>query len=93
MTGEKPLYTYKVAGISAAIWENSVNVKGKTVAIQKATVHRRYKNKAGEWQSTQSFGRSDLPVVIHCLQKIYEKMLTEKTANSNNDGTEEEIVM
>ena len=92
MTGQKPLYAYKTSGISAAIWENNVTIKGKTVSIQKATVQRRYKNKSGEWQSTQSFGRSDLPVVIHCLQKIYEKMLGESDGDSDSN-VEEEIVM
>ena len=90
-TGQKPLYTYQVAGISAAIWENNIDIKGKTVQIQKATVQRRYKNKTGEWQSTTSFSRTDLPVVLHCLGKIYEKMLTEGVIN--NDNIEEEVVM
>ena len=86
MSGQKPLYTYKVAAISAAIWENNIDMKGKTVPIQKVTVQRRYKNKAGEWQNYSSFSRTDLPVVLHCLGKIYEKMLTESAANDTEEA-------
>ena len=91
MTGQKPLYTCQVAGISAAIWENNVSVNGRTVPIQKATVQRRYKNKAGEWQNTNSFGRNELPLAIFCMQKVFEKMLGE--GNANSDNIEEEVIM
>lgn len=85
--GTKPLYSYKIAGVSASIWENNIDVKGKTVSIQKATVQRSYKNKSGEWQNSNSFSRSELPIVLHCLGKIYEKMLTESTANDVEEAS------
>ena len=55
MVGQKPLSKFKAGQVSAALWENQVQVKGKTVTMLKATVQRRYKDKGGDWKSSQSF--------------------------------------
>lgn len=92
MTGQKPVAKFKAGMVSAAIWENQIEVKGKTVTMLKATVQRRYKDKDGDWKSSQSFSRNEIPLAIYCLQQAFEKMLGENDGDTDNN-VEEEAVM
>ena len=42
--------------MSCAIWENEINVNGTAKMALKASVSRRYEDRDGNWQSSQSFG-------------------------------------
>ncbi|MFH1613794.1 MAG: hypothetical protein ABIG61_01740 [Planctomycetota bacterium] len=92
MAGQKPIAKFKAGMVSAAIWENQIEVKGKTVTMLKATVQRRYKDKDGDWKSSQSFSRNEIPLAIYCLQQAFETMLGESDGDTDNN-VEEEIVM
>ena len=90
MNGQQtPIAKFKAGQVAAAIWANDVEVKGRTVTILKATVQRRYKDKDGNWQSSSSFSRNEIPLAIYCLQKAFEKII-EKQGEAGN-GTVEEI--
>ena len=92
MTGKQtPTAKFKAGSVQAAVWENDVPMNGKTVTMLKATVQRRFKNKEGNWQSSGSFGRNEIPLAIYCLQKCFEAMLGE--SEGDNGNVEEEIVM
>ena len=93
MTGQKPVSKFKAGQVSAAIWENQVRVKGKAVTMLKATVQRRYKDKDGNWKSSQSFSRNEIPLAIYCLQKCFEAMLGESDSDNGNNDAEEEVIM
>jgi len=93
MTGQKPVAKFKAGMVSAAIWENQIEVKEKTVTMLKATVQRRYKDKDGDWKSSQSYSRNEIPLVVFCLQKAFEKMLGEDNSDANDNSVEEEVVM
>ena len=92
MAGQKPIAKFKAGMVSAAIWENPIEVKGKTVTMLKATVQRRYKDKDGDWKSSQSFSRNEIPLAIYCLQQAFETMIGESDSDTDNNA-EEEIVM
>lgn len=93
MTGQQtPVAKFKAGQVTSALWENQVQVKGAAVTILKATVQRRYKGRNGEWQSSGSFSRNEIPLAIHCLQKAFEqiiKMESENSGNGNNNIEEE----
>ena len=96
MTGQAPVAKFRAGQVAAAIWANDVEVKGRTVTILKATVQRRYKDKDGNWQSSDSFNRNEIPLAIHCLQKSFEKIVeTQNNAsnNGNGNGTVEEPIL
>ena len=94
MAGQNtPIAKFKAGLVSSALWSNDVQVKGKTVTILKATVQRRYKNKEGDWQSSGSFSRNEIPLAIYCLQQAFETMLGEGDSETNGDKVEEEVVM
>ena len=90
MVGQQlPVARFKAGEVSSALWENQVQVKGASVTMLKASVQRRYKDRNGEWQSSKSFGRNEIPLAIHCLQKAFEKIIelqSEDAGNNNKVG-------
>ena len=54
----KPIATFKLGRIRAAVWENATD-KG---AVCNVTIERRYVD-GDEWKSSTTFGRLDLPLV------------------------------
>jgi len=85
-----PLKKYTAGTISCALWENEIPVKnGDRVTVLKATVERRYKDRDGNWKSSNSFGRNEIPLVQYVLGKAFEAMVEEK--QSNNDVEVEEV--
>ena len=90
MNGQQtPIAKFQAGQVSAALWENQVEIKGKTVTLLKATVQRRYKDREGKWQSSGSFGRNEIPMAIYCLQKAFEKIIEKQKDSSNGDNVEE----
>ena len=90
MNGQQtPIAKFQAGQVSAALWENQVEIKGRTVTLLKATVQRRYKGKDGNWQSSSSFGRNEIPLAIYCLQKAFEKIIEKQKDGSNGDNVDE----
>ena len=85
----QPVKKFRAGQVSCALWENEATVKGEKVVMLKATLDRRFKDAAGNWKSSGSFSRNEIPLVIYCLQKAFETMI-EGTAD-NNDGFEEVV--
>ncbi len=92
MTEQKgPAVKIRAGQVSAALWENEITTgNGNKATVLKATVQRRYKDKSGNWKSTASFSRNEIPLAIYCLQKCFEKII--ETHNEKPDN-EEEVVM
>jgi len=85
----KPVAKFRAGQVSAAIWENEVSVNGRKVTMLKATVERRYKDKDGQWKSSNSFSRNEIPLAVYCLQKSFEKIIG---TQQEDDSVEEETV-
>ena len=84
----QPIEKFVAGQVSAALWENEISTNGGAAKVLKATVQRRYKDKNGKWKSSASFGRNEIPLAIHCLQKAFEKII-----NHNGEKPVEEIVI
>jgi hypothetical protein len=94
MTGQQlPVAKFKAGQVSAAIWENEVQMPRGAVKILKATVQRRYKDRNGEWQSSTSFSRNEIPLAIHCLQKAFERIIEIQNEEPGSDNNGEEIAI
>ena len=90
-----PVAKFKAGTVTTAVWENQMNINGKTVTVLKATVQRRYKDKSSdEWKSSGSFGRNEIPLAIFCLQKALETIVEKQNAASQDGGsvTEESVI-
>ncbi len=96
MVGQNmPVAKFKAGQVSSAVWRNEIQVKGKAITLLKATVQRRYKDKEGNWQSSGSFSRNEIPLAIYCLQQAFEKIIEtqhEDSSNSNSNDIEEAVI-
>jgi len=75
-----PLAKFKAGAISCALWESEANVNGQMKTMLKATVERRYKDANGQWKSSNSFGRNEIPLVQWCLDQAFTAMVQEKVS-------------
>jgi hypothetical protein len=73
-----PVNKIRAGSVSAALWENEATVNGRTVTMLKATVERRYKDKDGNWKSSGSFSRNEIPFAIYALGKAFQAMIEER---------------
>ena len=70
-----PIKKFSAGTISCALWENEMTVGGRTIRVLKASVERRYKDKDGQWKSSNSFGRNEIPLVQYVLGKAFEAIV------------------
>jgi len=84
-----PLMKFRAGAISCALWESEANINGQMKTLLKATVERRYKDSSGQWKSSNSFGRNEVPLVRWCLDQAFSAMIQEK---STSETAEEEGV-
>ena len=87
----QPVKKFRAGQVSCAMWENEVTVDGRKINMMKATVERRYRNKDGEWKSSGSFSRNDIPLVKWCLDKAFTAMIEEHSVQE--ESIEEEQVL
>ena len=77
-----PVSKVVVGNVSVAVFENVV-VKGKDQFTAKSvTIQKSYKDKDGEWQSSNSFKPSELFYVIMALQKTLDKIYRKDEVDS-----------
>jgi hypothetical protein len=95
MVGEKgPVAKFKAGQVSAALWENQISTKnGGKATVLKATVQRRYTDKDGNWKSSGSFSRNEIPLAIYCLQKAFEKIIEMQIDGVGEEGAVEVVPM
>lgn len=89
----KPVKKYQAGSVSLAVWKNVyVDEKdGREGVLYSVTLERRYKDRSGVWQSTNSFRANDLPKASLLLQKGYEFVtLDADTADGNGSGGDKE---
>ena len=86
MTGQKPVAKFQAGQVSDAIWENEISVNGRQVTVLKPTIQRRYKDKDGDWKSSGSFSRNEIPLAIYCLEKSFEHMIEGQKDEDDNDS-------
>jgi hypothetical protein len=87
MAGQRPVAKFRAGQVSAAIWENEITVNGRKATMLKATVERRFKDKDGQWKSSNSFSRNEIPLAIYCLQKSLEHIIS---SQQDEEGSVEE---
>lgn len=71
-----PLKSFRSGAIQVAIWENEGQGRdGQPNTYQTVSFERRYKDKNGQWQSTNHLRVNDLPKASLILQKAYEYLV------------------
>jgi hypothetical protein len=91
-----PEKKFSTGAISATIWKNNGTSKktGESVEFRTIQIDRRYKDKEGNWQSTNSLRLNDLPKASLVLQKAYEYLVLKGQDSKDSIASiEEEIVL
>lgn len=71
--GIAPEKKFSTGAISATIWKNQGQGQDGTIRdFRTVSLQRRYKDKAGDWQTASSMRINDLPKASLVLQKAYE---------------------
>lgn len=63
----------RIGRIKAAVWKETTENGHDRSSV---TLAKLYKSKAGEWKTTNSFDRDDLPVLIKVIDQVYTNLLT-----------------
>ncbi len=76
MTGNIPEKKFRAGAISVTVWKNKgQSSSGEDVEYSTISIDRNYKDKNGEWKSTNSLKLNDLPKASVALQKAYEYLV------------------
>ena len=71
-----PVKKFRVGAVSCAVWQNDGKDGSKFFTV---TMERRYKDKEGNWKSTNNLGVNDLPKAVLVLQKAFEFALLKES--------------
>lgn len=87
-----PEVKFRAGGISATVWKNNgTKQNGEPSEYRSVSFQRSYKDKTGEWKTTNSLRMNDLPRASVVLNKAYEYLILNGTA-VDAAAVEEEIV-
>ncbi len=76
MEGNQPEKKFSTGAISATVWKNNgVDKDGKPFESHSVSLQRRYKDKTGQWQSTDSMRINDLPKVALVAAEAYRYLV------------------
>ena len=89
MASLQPVDRFRAGQVSCALWENDIIVRGQQKTIVKASISRRYKDRDGNWQTSQGFSRNEIPLAIYCLQKAFDTIIAEQSAQPEAKAGEE----
>jgi hypothetical protein len=91
--GNQPEKKFSTGAISATIWKNQANSKktGEPVEFKTVTLQRRYTDKEGKWQTSNSMRATDLPKATLVLQKAYEYLVLKGQGSASSETEEKEV--
>jgi len=91
--GKPPEKKFRIGNCEAAVFANDVTVNGESRTTRKVVLQKLYKGKDGDWRTTNSFFRNDIPKAIICLAKSYEYLLSrpgnELDESNGSDGNDQ----
>lgn len=74
MNNKGPVWKLNQGQINAAAWVNNVKTaSGAEMEQLRVTIERRYPDKDGNWQSTNSYGLRELLELRHFLGSVIDK--------------------
>lgn len=90
----QPEIKFSTGAIQATVWKNQGTSKsGEATEFRTISFGRRYKDKEGNWRSTNSLRINDLPRAVIVLNKAYEYLVLRNKADDSFHIDEEDIVM
>ena len=79
----QPIKKFRVGGITASVWRNEeTQPDGNILVKHSVQIQKRYRDKEGNWQDSNSYFANDLPKLQLVVAKAYEfATLIESEAN------------
>ena len=82
VSGNIPEKKFSTGALTATVWENQGKSKeGLDVSFRTVSFQRRYMDKNGDWQSTNTLRINDLPKASLVLQKAFEYLVMKELQN------------
>lgn len=72
--------------VEGLVWENERAVGDRRFTVASVTFSRRYKKSNGDWDSSNSFGRNDLPKLAIVCDEAY-RYLSKKGPDEETEAT------
>ena len=86
----RPEIVFKAGAVRAAIFRNVIEKAGKQIPLPKVILEVRYRDKAGEWQGTNSLSLNEIPKAILALQKSYDYLMTKRPEDAQDASADDE---
>lgn len=87
MEKKKPIKVFKVGGVRAAIWENTVQRDGRSIPTYSIQIDRTYKQD-DNFKRTSQFNVNDLPKVRLVEEKAYEFLSLKEDGQNEQDSNQ-----
>ena len=87
----QPENVFKIGAVRASVFRNTIVKAGQSIPLPKVVIEVRYKDKAGNWQGTNSLSINDLPKAILALQKAFEYLMEHKDSKQPEDSSLKEL--
>jgi len=82
-TSNIPEKKIRAGPLSATVWKNKTVKDGEVVEYTTVSFERNYKDKDGNWQTTNSLRMNDLPKAAIVLQRAYESLVLREFTDSS----------
>ena len=82
----RPVHEIRFGRIKAAVWEN----ESQNGTRHNVTLQRLYVDDEGQWQSSVSFGRDDLPLVAKVVD-LAHSWIYEHGQENRGQGTDKDV--
>ena len=83
---KRPVHEVRLGRIKAAIWEN----QAQGIVRHNVTIQRIYKDADDQWQTSESFGRDDLPLVAKVADLAHSWIFHQVQEVANQEATAQE---
>jgi hypothetical protein len=85
-SGNAPEAKFRAGAVAATVWKNKGSIDGNKTEYRTVSFERSYKDKAGQWQTTNTLRINDLPKAKLVLNKAYEYLVLNKEQDSDDDN-------
>jgi len=75
---KKPETVFRYGAVKGSLFYNEVNNNGQQMKFPNVAIQRVYKDKQGQWQTTNTFGVNDLPKLAAVANKAFEHLVTKQ---------------
>ena len=82
-TSNVPEKKFRAGAISATVWKNHGVKDGQVSEYATVTFERAYKDKEGNWQTTNSLRLNDLPRAAVVIQEAYKELVLREFTDSS----------